>query len=554
MIDQHARRARRVRLSAADEAMVRRGAIMLEDALQTASLPGADSARLLIVRSFSVGKIQSNQAPSSLALAIEDRFRHLDATAIHAEDPAAGSHAAVYFTDPVEPYVRLAVRLAAGAKTDEWFWPLAVPCWRQASPRDEALRSLLYEVIRTSAGVMAGVAMIRQLHESRVADSLLSALRWEDGPRLLRAYGWSKPELPAALIEAPAADPVEEAMLEEWSSSVRSIGRWGADDARSIWLATIILVAENPARLMSRRLASRATRLVKLAESRFKRISSTEQKEAPARSAANAVAQAMRHAGEAQGEREASVPEASVPEAGAREDELRLPREAFSESGDLVIEETAPAVEESAEPVESPPVESLPVESSTSAREDAAPQPEPVSLPWTDGPRPTDYAGLFFLLQVMSRLDIAGALEADPDLIEMNLPHRLLRYVGERIGVPADDPVMMAFAQGRGKSGEADKEDGEDVKIKGDVSMILRAWLTKARRWLRRYARMGVVELVQRRGRIAATRTHIDIIFYLDQTDIRIRRAGLDVDPGWVPWFGRVIQFHYLSGRERDGD
>jgi hypothetical protein len=26
---------------------------------------------------------------------------------------------------------------------------------------------------------------------------------------------------------------------------------------------------------------------------------------------------------------------------------------------------------------------------------------------------------------------------------------------------------------------------------------------------------------------------------------MRIRRAGLDIDPGWVPWLGRVVSFHY---------
>jgi hypothetical protein len=27
--------------------------------------------------------------------------------------------------------------------------------------------------------------------------------------------------------------------------------------------------------------------------------------------------------------------------------------------------------------------------------------------------------------------------------------------------------------------------------------------------------------------------------------DIEVRRAGLDLDPGWVPWLGRVVTFGY---------
>lgn len=36
---------------------------------------------------------------------------------------------------------------------------------------------------------------------------------------------------------------------------------------------------------------------------------------------------------------------------------------------------------------------------------------------------------------------------------------------------------------------------------------------------------------------------------YLDNSAVRldIRRAGLDINPGWVPWLGRVIHFHYGS-------
>jgi hypothetical protein len=45
------------------------------------------------------------------------------------------------------------------------------------------------------------------------------------------------------------------------------------------------------------------------------------------------------------------------------------------------------------------------------------------------------------------------------------------------------------------------------------------------------------------------SRTHIDVDFRLSQADVRIRRVALDVDPGWVPWLGRVVQFSYLDRR-----
>jgi hypothetical protein len=37
-------------------------------------------------------------------------------------------------------------------------------------------------------------------------------------------------------------------------------------------------------------------------------------------------------------------------------------------------------------------------------------------------------------------------------------------------------------------------------------------------------------------------------MFRLELVDIRVRRAGLDIDPGWTPWLLRVIHFHYVAG------
>ena len=39
----------------------------------------------------------------------------------------------------------------------------------------------------------------------------------------------------------------------------------------------------------------------------------------------------------------------------------------------------------------------------------------------------------------------------------------------------------------------------------------------------------------------------------LDTADIRVRLLGLDLDPGWLPWFGRVIRFQYPGRRELYG-
>jgi hypothetical protein len=49
-------------------------------------------------------------------------------------------------------------------------------------------------------------------------------------------------------------------------------------------------------------------------------------------------------------------------------------------------------------------------------------------------------------------------------------------------------------------------------------------------------------------GRIAITRTHVDVVLDLDRVDLAARVCGLDRDPGWVPDLGRIVLFHFEAG------
>jgi hypothetical protein len=214
--------------------------------------------------------------------------------------------------------------------------------------------------------------------------------------------------------------------------------------------------------------------------------------------------------------------------------------------------------------------------------------------------------GLFFLVPIFERLGLPTLLQEYPDLLEQDLPERLFAFIAERLGAAPADPsrvilganapslqrkrcpfalpermrVRVAaegepFTSRTGPSGErtllvdasgrlplavtyAEASGSEaspsprqvlpTLHEEEDVPLLLRALLTAARRWCRRQARMGLHTLVHRPGRIVATRTHIDVLFDIQQADMRVRSVGLDVDPGWVAWLGRVVRFHYLYG------
>lgn len=61
---------------------------------------------------------------------------------------------------------------------------------------------------------------------------------------------------------------------------------------------------------------------------------------------------------------------------------------------------------------------------------------------------------------------------------------------------------------------------------------------------LRRLAAM-----VLRPGLLARADEQFDLTFPDDHLDVVVRRGGWDLDPGWIPWIGRTIRFHYAPRR-----
>jgi hypothetical protein len=177
---------------------------------------------------------------------------------------------------------------------------------------------------------------------------------------------------------------------------------------------------------------------------------------------------------------------------------------------------------------------------------------------------PTAYAGLLFLLPVLARLGLADWLEGPAD---GSFARRVLHHALVRLRAPPEDAIwalVLPLAQAveplrraapgrwadpllaaRPAGTAAGTTPPSALAACTTADQQAAVWLGLARRWLRRAGRIGLATLVRRPGRLSLTATHADLVFDLNDTDIRIRRLGLDVDPGWLPWFGRVVGFHY---------
>ncbi len=503
------RRVRRLRLRGGSEAALRRAELALGDALRTASLPD-EGGRLLLVRRLALGPIRERARPGQVVGALERAMAEATNDCRHGLDPTAASASAVWFADALEAHLALARRLLAGPAPRAWYWRLVAPGWGPDAEPSAGLRALarsLAELPEARAALPAWVdALARDGHERAVVEALGPA----DVETISRALG-------------RARRPEEEGVPE----GVRP-GRGAEGDP-------------------GRRETPRAT------------LPSDEPD-----AAARLVADILR---EMRGEGASSIPGREgddatggevVPPPGTPGDPLVRPASGgastpsgqdLTRTGGKPFERARGAArpgETHGAPGQARGIEGVDHASGAPPDADAhrdgasnADLAAPAGRHAWPGLATTEAGGIGFVINVLDRLDLGAWIEARPEWARREVGRRVLARVLAALGLPREDP-MRAWA-----------ERADDRTALPREAAVVRAWTVAAHGWLRHHSGLRMRELVLRPGHVALSRTHMDV--WLDPTlgDLRIRRAGLDLDPGWVPWLGRVVAFHYEARGSR---
>jgi hypothetical protein len=191
------------------------------------------------------------------------------------------------------------------------------------------------------------------------------------------------------------------------------------------------------------------------------------------------------------------------------------------------------------------------VDERSSVAHRAEPGHRPGARPGGPGPdadptHPTAWAGVLFLLATAARVSVPERIAVDPVLGARPLPW-ILRRVAAGLGAPPDDPIAAVFAGEDPARADPWRTDVATPVEDDAVADLVRRWAgaTLAAIDPANEDASRMTSVLRRPGVIRWSPGWTELEMPLDSVDLDIRRAGLDLDPGWVPWLGVVVRYRY---------
>lgn len=579
------RAIRRLHLRARSDSEARRMVPRFEDALRTASLPDS-GGRLILIRRLALGRIRADLSSLALAQALEAAIERAGCECVHGTEAAAANAQAVWFADAVEAHTALALRCLRGPAPREWFWRLLWPACTEPATPTAALRAILQRLGQGETAAAAIPAWTAALTRAGHAQAWLDAVECDDVATLRALTDTSATNARAArltplpatraipprssahglLVVAPGKEAVVQCLVDLIvHAGARELGE---QVLRSlIWdVSQTGHTGRNVDVLSSPSWSEPDTPQTPAVDRQHTRIDATSAESADAGIAPSVPTTRHRHGN------------AAAPLSPTGPDALAaLDAESSSDS-------TQPAILTSHTP--------WPQGEPTQAGGLAFLLPVLMRLQfpqWLDSQ--PDWALQAMAQRVFARvLDRLGITADDPArqlaALPIDLPQPPECFIAppvwrggvlsggaalrrrDRIGggeiTDASGRLLLAVWSGALRPNYEAWSEWEDVDTwpssptaacptyeplpRDTMSLpdrVEHAWLTAARRWLRRYAGIGIADLVRRPALLWSTATHLDLRFDLSIADLRLRRTGLDFDPGWLPWFGRVVRFEY---------
>ncbi|HNF65495.1 MAG TPA: hypothetical protein PK144_06920 [Plasticicumulans sp.] len=534
----------------------------LRTALELADWPQPEGDAIVLVRRIVV----RGAAASTLAAAAGVRLAAELRAAVAGDAPSAADAGAVRFTGPAALYAQLSRDLAAGRAARCWYWAR----WRRlfALPVTSAIPELWREQPLRLAAISAELARSGDLAR------LWRALPPHEVQRLVQtlaaASGLPPPAEPAAGRDddpASASPPPvpPPALLSRWQPACRGLP---AGDARVRLALYLLLLDWRPALAADatacRQLAQRLCGIVDPERPAPHRSLLPEQTHSPALPHPVAVAVTASAAHTEPAKAAAIHPASTDGQEASDSRTTAVAKDVFVTTPDsrlapvsrerpsIAVPETCPAPAPMPEPANRTSRTCLPdpspgIAASHDAGRSGALREPPASTAalscsvhadtgvddWID----TGSGGLPYLLNVLNHRRVQTLLGGLHGLDARGGGWHAWLVLGRALGLAPDDGV------GRWLERRWQLHVGRDEAWQpqpGDPALVaLAAALCGPQLWS--------PALIAGPGRLRADSTHLDFERPLAGVQLAVRRAGLDLDPGWLPWLGRVVAIRYVE-------
>lgn len=596
------RRVRKLRIRTDDRATLPRINFLLEDALRTASLPGIPANGQVFIKKLNLGSFFPSVNSRFLSKRIDDLMRHLTLVKVDraaAEQPKAS---AVWFADELEPYRLLADMLAQGHRPQAWYWSIAVNGWSPQLPVSQGISQIISQVSQKEAGLTGLAYVLEPLLKGEVLLNVLHTVASKDVIIWLLTLGL-KTKFDQTVSggnirqETDKSGAVEthfrhRTMPGNWQNALnKALSLWRPNDPRSIFIASLGL-AQGRHEVTSGYVAE-AIRdaLGQIGAVQHLLLDGVQDQQLDS-SADHIALEKQSH---------------PIVEPNFDGGHLYQNHRSTKKSGGR-IKKFSKKSSGKKEEVNYSDDQYVSTDQTINKQ---LPSPQQSFLVGRFAGELSNFAGLPFLITVLERLGYEKLLLEQPEYLSLQMAERIFWQVSALLKIPEVDPILgflnepseiasttvefvapmqwrsilkpskadvlkLSLAPVAGLPGQRLIMDQKERLVLGlwhsgnkaqvqpwlDSPILLRT-LDRARTWniakavdnfvraigryLRCNTRMNLRTLIQRQAYVAITRTHLDITTHLQQLDIRVRSAGLDIDPGWVSWLGRVVQFHYIE-------
>jgi len=160
----------------------------------------------------------------------------------------------------------------------------------------------------------------------------------------------------------------------------------------------------------------------------------------------------------------------------------------------------------------------------------------------------TDWGGLFFLYGVMDELSLPQQLMNDPQLLQRPFAWLLYHFAIELLPMVTEDAASLVFAGA--VPGEPLPWEDEPSIAESECQALATHVTTLCDLLVQRLAWQGGVAamldwLCRRFAHLRSEPGWLTVVLPLDAIDTDVRRAMLDINPGYLPWLGRVVEIAY---------